>query len=309
MPVYSTASLLATIKRKAFIPSTQETFTDEDLLAIATEEMHNTLLPAILNTREEYYVVRQTIPLVSGIKNMSYDIPSRAVGMGLRELSQTVGGVERNMPRMEIEDKVYDDFSSNSCGFYIKNNTIYTFGTQDGDLNMYYYLRPGDLVKTDEATTIVSYDSDNKQIVVANVPSGWTTGTVIDVVNNKPGFDTRMISNTIASVSGTTITLSEAFPTRNNGDSLVAAGMWVTQEETSPVPQIPVEFFQYLAEAVTAYVMESQGDQDGYVRAQQRMQQMLTNAQKTISPRVDGESKKFVRRSNRGSFSYNNWRY
>lgn len=309
MPSYTTATLLDTIKRKAFIPSIQTTFTNTDLLAIATEEMHNTLLPAIMNTREEFYVVKETLPRVSGVKQMQYDIPSRAIGMSLREVSTTIGGVERNMPRLEIEDKIYDDFSSNSYGFYIKNNSIITFGSQVGDLNLYYYLRPGDLVETTAATTIVSVDSANKQITVNNIPSGWAVGNKLDVINHNPGFDTKMIGNEITDITGTVITFADDFPTKPDASQILTANMWVAQESTSPVPQIPVEFFQYLGESVTAYVMESQGDEEGYQRAQQRMKMMLESAQKTISPRVDGESKKFVPRRNRGRFTYNTWRY
>lgn len=309
MPSYTTATLLDTIKRKAFIPTIQQTFTNTDLLALATEEMHNTLLPAIMNTREEFYVVRETLPRVSGVKQMEYDIPSRAIGMSLREVSTTIGGVERNMPRLEIEDKIYDDFSSNSYGFYLKNNSIITFGNQTGDLNLYYYLRPGDLIEVTGATTIVAVDSDNLQLTVNNIPAGWVAGNKIDVINNAPGFDTKMISNEITDITGTVITFASAFPTKPDNSQIVTADMWVSQESTSPVPQIPVEFFQYLAEAVTAYIMESQGDQEGYQRAQDRMGKMLKAAQQTISPRVDGESKRFVPRRNRGRFTYNTWRY
>lgn len=309
MPSYTTANLLDTIKRKAFIPAVQSTFTNEDLLAIATEEMHNTLLPAIMNTREEFFVVRETLPLVSNVKQMQYDIPPRAIGMALRELTMTIGGVERNMPRLEIEDKIYDDFSSNSYGFFIKSNSIITFGTQQGDLNMYYYLRPGDLVETTAATTVISADYANRQLTVNNIPTGWMTGDIVDVINHRPGFDTKMISNEITDITGTVITFASDFPTKPDNSEVITSGMWVSQESTSPVPQIPVEFFQYLAEAVTAYVMESQGDQEGYVRAQQRMDKMLKSAQHTISPRVDGEGKKFVPRRNRGRFNYNTWRY
>lgn len=309
MPSYTTANLLDTIKRKAFIPAVQTTFSNTDLLAIATEEMHNTLLPAIMNTREEFYVVKETTPLVPNVRQMQYDIPSRAIGMALREVSMTIGGVERNMPRLEIEDKVYDDISSNSYGFYIKNNSIITLGTQQGDLNLYYYLRPGDLIETTSATTIVAVDYANKQLILNNIPTGWVAGDYLDIINHKPGFDTKMISNQITDITSTTVTFASDFPTKADGSETLTAGMWAAQESTSPVPQIPVEFFQYLAEAVTAYIMESQGDQEGYARAQQRMEKMLKSAQKTISPRIDGESKKIVPRFNRGRFNQNSWRY
>ena len=308
MPSYTTATLLDIIKRKAMIPTTQSTFSDTDLLNIATEEVHNTILPAIMNTREEFYVFKEETPIDGGVTSI-FPIPSRSVGMTLRELSLSVGGVERNMPRYEIEDKIYDFKSSYSYGFFIKNNNIHLLGKNTGTLNMYYYLRPGDLTLTSNCTTVVSTDKDLKQITVNNIPTGWVVGSEIDAINHRPGFETIMLGNPIAGISGTDITFENDLPTDQSGNVKISSSNWLALESTSPVPQMPVEFFQYLGEAVTAYVMESQGDQEGFARAQQRMSRMLESAQKTISPRVDGESKKFVSRRNRGANNYNHWKW
>ena len=308
MATYSTATLLDTIKRKAFIPNLQSTFTDTDLLAIADEEIFNTILPAIMNTREEYYVNCDQRPLNTNV-SVPYPIPSRAVGMGVREISVTVGGVERNIPRRSIEDKVFADNAGFLDGFYLKNNDIYVLGRQSGTLNIYYYLRPNRLVSTTEATTITGINQGTNTITVNNVPAGWITGTKLDVINHNPGFETKHLENSIASISSTDIILADTLPTYADNSLTISTGNWVSVAETSPVPQVPLEFFQYLGEAVTAYIMESLGDQEGYQRAQQRMQMMMDTAQRTISPRVDGESKKAVPRKNRGTNTYNNWKW
>lgn len=307
MANYTTASLLEQIKRKAFIPSSQVTFTDAELLSVATDEIHNTILPAVMSTREEFYVYLQKRALNGVIKK--FDIPWRAVGMSLREVSVVVGGIEKNIPRYDIEDKIYDDKSGILYGYFIQNNSINILGRQDGDLHLYYYLRPGQLVETTEATTVTAVDLGTKTLTVNSVPSSWVVGTKIDAINYVPGFDTKDVSNEIAGISGTDITLTNDLPTREDGSSLIVANDWLSLEDTSPVPQMPVEFFQYLAEAVTAYIMESLGDAEAYGRSVQRMEQMMKNAQRTISPRVDGQSKKLVPRRNRGSNSYANWRW
>jgi hypothetical protein len=308
MPVYTNATLLATIKRKAAIPAIQETFSDQDLLDVATDEIYNTILPAIMNTREEFYVVKQEVPLTAPGKS-THQIPSRAIGMGLRELSITTSSIERNMPRYDIEDKIYDNKSGINYGFYLQGNNVHILGQQTGTLNMYFFLRPGHLVTVGEATTITSLDPDNKQMTLNNIPTGWTVGTIVDTINNKPGFDVKQMSNTITAISGTLVTFQDAFTTYEDGSQRSTVGNWISEEETSPVPQMPIEFWQYLAEAVTAYVMESQGDGEAFERSQKRMASMLKNCQKMIAPRVDGEGKKFVSRSMRGSGSFNHWRW
>lgn len=307
MANYTTADLLAQIKRKAFIPSSQVTFTDSELLSVATDEIHNTILPAVMNTREEYYVYLQQNTLDGVTKKFS--IPSRAIGLGLREIAVVVGGIEKNLPRYDIEDKIYDDKSGILYGYYLQNNSVNILGRQDGTLNLYYYLRPGQLVETSEAAQVTAVDLNANTITVDTLPTNLTVGAKLDVISYQPGFDVKVLSNQIAAIIGTTITLTDTLPTLENGASSTVVGDWVCLEDTSPVPQMPVEFFQYLAEAVTAYIMESLGDTEAYERAQGRMRQMLENAQKTISPRVDGQSKKLVPRRNRGSNSYSHWRW
>jgi hypothetical protein len=222
--------------------------------------------------------------------------------MGLRSVTLTNGSIEQRMARREPEDRTSAGIIPGDLyGFFVENNNVVLLDTPSGILNFYYYLRPGDLVPTTRAATLVSADATLQQIVVDAVPSDWAVGTELDVINQNPGFDTRMVSNPITDITGTTITLQNPLPTKPDNSLTVLAGQWVVEAGLSPVPQVPVEFFQYLAEAVTAYIMESQGDQDGYVRAQQRMIKMLEAAQKTISPRVDGSSRKFVPARNRVS--------
>ena len=58
--VRTTEDLLDKIKRRSFIPVSQSTFTDAEILKIATEEMVGIIVPTILNAREEYYVYKDT---------------------------------------------------------------------------------------------------------------------------------------------------------------------------------------------------------------------------------------------------------
>ena len=250
MANYTTASLLDQIKRKAFIPSSQSTFTDAELLGVATDEIHNTILPAVMNTREEFYVYLKQHTLDGTIKR--FTIPSRAVGMSLREVSVVVGGSERNVPRYDIEDKVYSDTSGTLYGYYLQNNSVHVLGNQAGDLNLYYYLRPGQLVETSQATTTVAVDLVANTITVNNLPTGWTVGTKLDIISYEPGFDAKSLSNAITAINGTILTFADPLPTNEAGSSTVVSGDWLSLEDTSPVPQMPVEFFQYLAEATTA---------------------------------------------------------
>jgi len=293
----TTDDLLNKIKRRAFIPSSQSTFTDEELLEVATEELHGVIVPDIIKTREDYFVFKDTSSALDGSSNQTFNIPERAVGLQLREVSVTSGGSERNIPRLDIEDRVYQNVGGNVYGFDITSNQINLFGGCTGTLNLYYYLRPGALVKSTQARQVVSTTSNS--ITVASFLSGWTTSTTFDVVKATGGFDYRAIGLTVDTLdSGTaTITFNEDLPTE--AWKSIQAGDWLVESEYSPVPQIPQEWQEYLAEAVVGYIMESIGDSEGFQRAQARKDELRKNALSIISSRVDGESKKIVPRRNR----------
>lgn len=299
MVMRTTDDLINKIKRRAFIPSAQSTFTDEELLAIATEEMHGVIVPDIIKTREDYFVYKDTSATLDGTLNQSFNIPSRAVGLQLREISATVGGQERNIPRLDIEDRAYQDVGGYIYGFDITSNQVNLRGSNSGTLNMYYYLRPGELVKSNQARAIVSIDTATKTVTLSSLLSSWTTNTSFDIIKKDGGFDHKAINLTVASLdSGLgTITFNEDLPTATW--QAVAAGDWLIEAEYSPVPQLPLEWQEYLAEAVVGYIMESVGDSEGFQRAQARKAELKENALSIISSRVDGQSKKIVPRRNR----------
>lgn len=307
--VRSNTDLLNKIKRKAYIPISQNTFTDAELLEVATEEMRGVVLPAILSARQEYYVYKDTSNTLTGEQNQTFNMPYRAIGLNLRELSVTIGGQERNLPRLDIEDRVYQYGGGSVFGFDITNNQINVRGANTGTLNIYYYLRPGDLIDPSNARQITNVDSANRQVTVSSLVTGWSTSTVFDVIKYTPGFDHKAIDLTITGADSGTgiITFTNDLPTESWKQFQI--GDWLVQAEKSPVPQLPLEWHEYLAEAVTAYVMESQGDSEGFARAEKRKEELKKQAIDTISPRVDGESKKIVPRRNRGRVVFNSWRW
>jgi len=304
MAIKTNDDLLNKIKLKAFIPTSQSTFTDAELLQIASDELFGIIVPAILSTREEYFVFKDEQTLTPGEQNPTFNIPYRAVGMQLRELSVTTGNTERNVPRLDIEDRANQDAGGYIYGFDITNNQINLRGGNQGTVNMYYYLRPGTLVESSSARAIQSVNVAAKQVVVASFVSTWTTATKFDIIKYIPGFDTKTISLTVDTLdSGTgTITFNEALPA--TAWNSIEANDWLIEAEYSPVPQIPVEWQEYLAEAVTCYIMESLGDSEAFDRALKRKEELKKSAVSVISSRVDGQSKKSVPRRNRISAIY-----
>lgn len=288
---YTSDDLLEIIKKRAFIPISQETFSDTDLLEMATDELYSQVVPEVLSTREDWYVTPHTVAVTDASEPV--DIPSRAIGGSLREVSFTQGNQEFNLARLSLEDKTYLNQGPVSA-FYIQGNQIYLFGAQTGDLNLYFNCRPGRLVATSEAAVVTSADVTTKIITVTSVPASWGAGTVIDVVKAKPHFEYKNLSLTIVNIAGNNVEVAEALATN------IVAGDWLSLEDTSPAPQIPLEWFSYLAECVVAQIFLSQGDKEAADLAEKKMGKLKKSALSLMSPRIEGEAKKTVPPKNRG---------
>lgn len=304
---YTVDSLLSIIKKRAFIPVNQETFTDQDLIDMMTDEMLDEIVPEMLATREEWYVTSQDI--VAPAAGEGILIPARAVGGALREVVYVQGNTQWDMPRLNLEDKVYKNNQGPVRGFYIENNFVYLMGAPSGNITLYYHVRPNKLIKTTSAGTITSVDTNTNSIVVDSVPSSWSTSTKLDIIRKTPHFDHVALSLSISSITGNTITFSEPLSASDNPNvkSAISSGMWVVEEDCSPVPQIPVEWFPYLAQAVVSQVLESVGDMEAAAKSEKRTTQLKRQALRVLTPRVKGEGKKIVPYKNRHGYFNPGW--
>lgn len=159
--ILKTGDLIRSIKRRAFIPNSQETFTDEDLLEMATEEVNIGLVPLIQRMHEEHLIYYVDVLLEEGRDR--YPIPPRAHGNKLRDVAL----VDENdnifeMHRYSLNE--ISDFTNtttyiNTRGFYLENNDVVlaSFDVNIGNkLRFYFYMRPNYLVLEEKGAIIQS---------------------------------------------------------------------------------------------------------------------------------------------------------
>lgn len=292
---YTTADLLSIIQKRAFIPEAQETLDTQDILDMATDEMHSIIVPEVLATNQEWYVTPFPTTITSSTTEL--DIHSRAIGGSLRDVTFITGGTEHSLARLDLEDKIYSTTTGPLSGFYIQGNSLKLMGAQDGEIVQYFHARPGRLIPITDATNIVSVDVANKLLTVTAVPSTWAVGDKIDVIKANPHFEYRSLSLTITNIAGAAITVAET------PSSKIVTGDWVSLEDTSPVPQIPVEWYSYLAQAVATQIFNSQSDFDAGKVSYAKSEQLRKAAVSLMSPRISGELKKAVSPKNRGSLT------
>lgn len=277
---YTTTDLIAAIKRKASIPTNQSLFSTSDFLEFAWEEMLTDLIPCIMSAREEYFVADYDYSITAD--QAAYAIPPRAIGDALRDVKVVDGTEQWSLPRLEPEQ--VGDTASGQEGFFLRANDVVLVPTptiSQYTLRLSHHRRPGKPVATTSAAQITSVGATS--VVVSSVPSTWTTGTLVDFIKAKPGFQCLGIDQAITGVSGTTVNFT-AVP------SGVAVGDWLALATESPIIQIPVELHPVLAQMVANRCQIAQGKPAKVDR--EELMKMRDAALGLLTPRVAGEPRK-----------------
>lgn len=194
-PWMSSLDLINSVKRKIAIPINQRTFTDEDILAFASEELLISQVPDIMQYHEEYFVFTEDYPLVTN--KIRYAVPERAIGQKCRDIFyKDTSGNLFEMTRVNPDDKAYWQQDSGSTSNYQKYwlegseivLSIRDLQSPTGSLSFSYFLRPNQLVPNNRAAIASSFF---KEIVInnANLVAGdtFTVGSkVFTAVSGSP---------------------------------------------------------------------------------------------------------------------------
>lgn len=171
-PYYTSNTLIEAVKRKMAMPIAQVTYSNEDILRFADEELMLAQVPSILQYHEEYLVYTQNVVITAN--KSKYPIPNRAIGMRLRDLFYVDTQNQLcEMSRINPDDKNFFEISSGATNspihYYLENNNIVlvpSVGSNPvGSLQFSYFLRPNSLVVDEEAAVSSSF---SKMITVDN---------------------------------------------------------------------------------------------------------------------------------------------
>jgi hypothetical protein len=171
-PYYTSVDLIEAVKRKIMFPVSQSTFTDEDILKFANEEMFISQVPTILMHHEEFFVTYKVVPLKPNTSR--YPIPSRAIGMKLRDLMwRDTNGTLYEMTRINADNKTQYQrgLGVNEAihKFYLEGNDVVLIppvsSSISGSLVMFFFIRPNQLVLNDRAAFIKGFE---KTITINN---------------------------------------------------------------------------------------------------------------------------------------------
>lgn len=282
---YIASAFLQSMKRRGKIPaSSDRSFSTDDLLGLATEELQGYISQLLMSVREEYLVADYNFTTDGSAE---YKLPPRAIGAKLRQVWY-VPSSGSPVPVARIEPKAAAGITSTGSSpvaFYAKRNSIVLVPTPGAGVNMRqeYFLRPSSLVYDDQAGEITNINTGTNTVTLASMPLDFVTGATYDFISaREPSFDLLGMDYT-GTVSGSTLIFS-SLPTG------LAVGDYVAFSGQSPIPQIPVELHALLSQRTVYKVLEASGDPKASV-AEAACERERTRALEFLTPRSQGDGR------------------
>lgn len=298
---FTVDNIIKSLKRRSVIPISQQTFTKEDILDYLQDEMESTVVPTIINYREEFFV--KFIDILIPQNNAEFEIPRQAVGAALRDVvlvhKQATGDVDfSNLPRLSLEKISTGSYNGSTLGslygFWLEDNTLKLYprsgwGLTD-QVRLHYFKRPPHLVFEKFTSKITAINTVNKTVSVNNVPLGFVNGKEVSIIRGYQPFTHVTTSTNLILVNGNTFTLDDV--------SKLTIGDYICEVDESPIPMIPVEAMNVLIQATKIVMLEAIDDQSNIKLAREKLSQMEKNLLAVLSPRVQGEPRKVVNKNN-----------
>jgi len=205
--------LIEAVKRKISFPISQSTFTEDDVLGFANEEIAISQVPSVLVFHEEYFVAYKDVPLIDGQDR--YHIPERAVGMKLRDLFWLdSAGTMFEMTRISSDDRAFfqrnTGAAQNLHKFYFEGNDVVLtphLTSPTGSLRFVYFLRPNQLVRDSRAITI-KYFTKDVTVGTVNPNTLITVGSSYYYAGTKPTI-TVVVPGDLVTAQETTIKINQ----------------------------------------------------------------------------------------------------
>jgi len=289
MAAYTTLDLLTAVRARGMLPDASTgSLSADNLLIYATRELYTKLVPMILAVREKYFETYTDTALIAA--QGAYPIPERAIGGVLSSLQYITDLIIYPLEPMDPVGITTVGSSLTPRGFYFQHNSVVLYPTPEsatGSIRMRYFQRPNALSQTSACAQVSSFSALTNEVVVSSIPSTWVTGTVVDFIPGTLPFTPYSKDTSITGVTGTTISFT-ALP------STIANGDWLALSQTTPVPEIPVEFQQILEQMTLVKALQGVGDKEGFAIAKGELEDARSDVIKLITPRDQYGCKKVV---------------
>lgn len=288
---YTSTALIANVKRRAMVPTSQSTFSPDEFCGMLTDEMQSLIVPMIMELNSQFFVNYYDYPIDGNTSVFS--LPGRAINNKIMSVSLFDPSNNSYWRPAQVGN---GDWSFQNLDYYCQSfsiendNVVFNANPQQTDklIRMFYYRRPSNIVQVTQAGQITAIDIGTSTVTV-NVNPGFTESTPVDLIQGDGSFKTYGDDLIPVSVSGLDIT----FAVIPDGLSI---GDWVCFQGESPVAQIPYESQHVLCQAVAIKLLEALGDENMIAFSQKKMDELQMHMQSVMKMRVDKQPIAIVNR-------------
>lgn len=227
-------ALLATARRRGWLPASPDAVSDDDLLAQMTSLTRLGLASLLKSVRGGYVSERATLAVTSA----GAVLPAAASAQNLESVEWYDGSRHVRVPQLEPRAEADQHAASLPVGFYLLGPRLFVAPSAwSGTVRVTYQALPPTLVATSDAAQVASV-TNATTLATSSTPSSWGTTLTLDVIRNAPGAEALYRSQAVSRASNVyTLTSTEG----------ILAGDWLALEGESPLPQMPVELLELLA--------------------------------------------------------------
>lgn len=286
---YTAQELIKEIRDLSGINNTSsDGATDTDVLGHINAAMRELILPVLHNCREDYNLVRERVSVSASGETR---LPVRAMWNKLSNAWLWDG--ERRKYLTPVRTEELADYAltgtTEPSGVYVEGNHVQLLPAGACTLEMAYFFRPGDLMKTTSARQILSVDVSTGEVIFSTaIPTAWEALPSMDIHSQYSGAEIKAWDVTPTAAAGTSVTFS---PTAINGSvfgrKTLATGDWVCLAEEAVLPAVPRELHPLIVRAVALRYAEAEGDSTMARTHAELLDRMMKTAQTTLEQRVE----------------------
>jgi hypothetical protein len=300
---FLTEDLVESVKSRSFVPISQSTFTDTNIIQILNEELKLSLVSDILSAREDFFLTTKETSIVSGKDH--YLIPKLCVGNNLKALFvKSSDGRRKMLTRTDVDRS--DQFAGQTGEpekFYFEGDEVVLLPKPSlsvDSLLFSYFRKPNQLVATSSCakiTNVASVGGTTTLTVNTDLTGSLSVGSTIDFLRAKGPHTLWAEEVAITAITTTTIEVATADISDVDGTVEPTSGDYICPSGYANILMIPEEFALVLCEMAACRMLRSLGDLNKWQASKAIVEQMRAEALKLIRQRVESSPDIFSRQN------------
>lgn len=285
--------LIESVKSRSFIPVSQSTFTDAQILQIISEELCLSLVSDILGAREDFFLTTKSTALVANKDH--YLIPNLCIGNNLKAVFIVdANGQRRALQRRDVDrSDEYSALSGEPEKFYFEGDEIVLMpkpSVATDSLLFSYFRKPNQLTLTAKCAKITAVSTlagVTTFTVDTDLTASMAIGDQVDFLRAKNPHTLWSEQVAITAITSSTIEFLAADIQDVDGTIEPGIGDYICPTGFSNIAMVPEEFVLVLCEMAAARMLRSLGDLQKWQASQAMVEKMRKEALSLIVQRVE----------------------